>query len=133
VNDASTRAAEILASLAELSSEIRCVVLLDSNGDVLAGSPGENGQRLARVGVELLALARSTEPAGAAVAHVVVSAPNGAVITCRAAGSVAVATTTPEPAVALALHDLRTCLQRLEEPDRPRKRRRVKARNGADA
>jgi len=133
VNDVSTRAAEIVASLTELSSEIRRVVLAESNGDVLAGSAGEEAGELARVGAELLVLAPSAGPAGAAVDHVVVAAPTGAVVALRVGGRMAVATTAPEPAEALVLHDLRTCLRRLDEPEAPRKRRRAKAEEPADA
>jgi hypothetical protein len=133
VDDASTRAAEIVAGLTELSSEIRRVVLAEGNGDVLAGSGGGDGESLARVGVELLALAVEGARAGADVGHVVVAAPNSAVIACRAAGRIAVATTTPEAAEALVLYDLRAALRRFDELQRPPKRRRVKAKDGADA
>jgi hypothetical protein len=133
VNDVSTRAAEIVASLTELSSEIRRVVLADSEGDVLAGSLGEEGGALAHVGAELLAHAPSPVSEGAAVEHVVVAAANGAVFAVRLGPWLAVATTTPEPAEALVLHDLRTCLRRLDEPQARRKRRRAKAQEPADA
>ena len=133
MSDVSTRAAEIVASLTELSSEIRRVVLADSSGRVLAGSVGEEGRGLARVGLELLALASSAGSAGAAVEHVVVAGTAGAVFAVRVGERTAVATTTPEPAEALVLHDLRTCLRRLDEPEAPRKRRRAKAQEPADA
>lgn len=131
MDDASTRGAEIVAALTELSSEIRHIVLADEAGGVLAASAGADGERLARAGAELLAVARPIAGTGAAVAHVVVSAPDGAVVVCRQSGRIAVATTTSEPAEALVLHDLRSCLQGLEKPGRPRTRRRVAARDDA--
>ena len=126
-------AAEIVAALTELSSEIRRVALVAADGKVLAVSSGADGERLARVAAELFDLSETTAPSDASIVDVRVDLPEGGVIACRDAGRIAVATTTPEPAAALVLHDLRTCLGRLDEADRPRRRRRPAARVEVDA
>jgi hypothetical protein len=133
VDDAAARAAEALAALTELSSEIRAAALVDADGAVLASTGGAHGGLLARTGTQLLDAAAGTAAAGAAVEHVDVSLPAGSVIALRDEGRVAVATTGPKPATALVLHDLRTCLRRLAEVERPRRGRRQPAGEAADA
>jgi len=83
VDDASTRAAEIVAALTELSSEIRRVALVAADGTVLAASSGADGERLARVAAELFDLSETTAPSDAAIVDVRVDLPEGGVIACR--------------------------------------------------
>jgi hypothetical protein len=116
-------AGEALAELTGLSSEIRAAALVGPARDVLAATPGL-GERLPEVASELLEAAALTEPART-VESVVVELAGGAVFVVCADGSVAVATTGPEPVAALVVHDLRTCLERLAPPPpRPRARRK---------
>lgn len=98
-------AAEALAELTALSSEIEQAAIVDETGVVLAATGASDGDRLAGVAAELF----GTAPAEAA--YIEVSLAAGSVFAVRDNGRVAVATTKPEPASALVLHDLRTLLQ----------------------
>ena len=102
-------AAGNLAELVALSSEIEQAAIIDETGLVLAATASSDGERLARAAAELLDVAPT---ASAHIAHVEVDLAGGSVFALRDAGRVAVATTGPEPASALVLHDLRTLLQR---------------------
>ena len=82
--------------------------MLDEGGDVVAAAPGPaaaSGEAAARLWE---AAGRSAVAGG--LAHVVVPVPDGAVAILEAHGHRAVAVTGPDPAVALLLFDLRTCL-----------------------
>lgn len=75
---------------------------------MVAASPGpadSSGEAVARLWE---AAGRSAGPGG--LAHVVVPVPGGAVAVVEAHGHRAVAVTGSDPAVALLLFDLRTCL-----------------------
>lgn len=105
-------AAETLARLTALSSEIKRAAIVDRDGAVLAATSAADGESLARAAAALLDIA----PAAAAdVAHVAVGVADGSVVAVRASGRVAVAITTAEPATALVLHDLRTALEQASD------------------
>jgi hypothetical protein len=91
------------------SREIERAVIADAEGDPLAASAGTAAARLARLGGELVSSGGRVRP-GAEVERVEVALRSGSVFAVRLGGLVAVATTTPEPASALVLHDLRACL-----------------------
>ncbi len=88
-----------------LSSEIRRAAIVDEAGAVVGATAGADGEGLAQAAAELLAAA----PAG--VTYVEVGLATGSVFAVRDGGRSAVATTSPEPASALVLHDLRTLLR----------------------
>ena len=103
-------AAGSLADLIALSAEIEHAAVIDETGVVLAATGTSSvGERLARAAAELLDAAPT---ASADIAHVEVGLAAGSVFAVRDGGRIAVATTRPEPASALVLHDLRTLLQR---------------------
>jgi len=81
--------------------------VLDTAGEVVAAAP-------AAAAAPGEAVVRLWEAAGrraaAGLEHVVVPLPGGAVAVVEAHGHRAVAVTGPDPAVALLLFDLRTCL-----------------------
>lgn len=85
---------------------------MGGDGEIEAGSgTDERARELADAGRELLVAAASVRP-GVEVEHVSVALPNGSVVVARAAGRAVVATTVPEPALALVLYDLRAALVR---------------------
>ena len=102
-------AAETLAALIAISSEIEAAAIVDETGVVLAATAPSDGERLARAAAEFF---DSAPTASAEIAHVEVRLAAGSVFAVRDGGRVAVATTRPEPASALVLHDLRMLLQR---------------------
>ena len=104
-------AAETLAQLSALSSEIECAAIVDAEGVVLAATAAADGEKLARAVAELFDAAPPSAAAG--VAYVEIDLALGSVFAVRDRGQVAVATTGPEPAAALVLHDLRALLQRI--------------------
>jgi hypothetical protein len=105
-------AGEALTELTRLSSEIDRAAVVDEGGGLVAATPGAPGARLARAAHDLLRGAASVRR-GAVVDRVEVALPAGSVFAVRGGGLVAVATTAPEPASALVVHDLRECLARI--------------------
>jgi predicted regulator of Ras-like GTPase activity (Roadblock/LC7/MglB family) len=105
--DAAETLAQSLERLRTLSSDIKRAAIVDRDGAVLAATSTADGERLASAASELLDAA---PPASAAATHVEVGLAVGSVFAVRDNGQVAVATTGPEPASALVLHDLRTLL-----------------------
>ncbi len=105
-------AAESLAELIALSTEIERAAIIDEGGVVLAVTALVDGEQLAQAAAELLDAAPA---ASAQIAHVEVGLAAGSVFAVRDGARVAVATTRPEPASALVLHDLRTLLRQTEK------------------
>ena len=101
-------AAAVLAELIAVSSEIKRAALVDPTGLVLAATTTTDGERLSKAAAELFDAAPST---AVAVAYVEVGLALGSVFAVRDGRRVAVATTGPEPASALVLHDLHTLLR----------------------
>lgn len=109
----------------ELSSQVRTAVVLDDAGAVVAATPGEAAvtDALARAAVELTEAARELHAGDGDVTRVEVELAEGAVFVVRGKKGLAIAATTdPEPTAGLVVYDLRTCLDRIDE--RPRRRRR---------
>lgn len=115
-----------LSELVELSSQVRSAVVLDGQGAVLAATPDDPvvAERLARTALELAAAARELHGGGSDVTRVEVDLAEGAVFLVRDKGLAVAATTGPAPTAGLVVYDLRTCLERIEEP-RPKRRRRA--------
>ena len=102
-------AAAALTELMALSSEIRRAAIVDEVGALVGATAGADGEKLARAAAELLAVA----PAG--TTYVEVGLATGSVFAVQDGGRSAVATTSPEPASALVLHDLRTLLRHVAD------------------
>ena len=51
----------------------------------------------------------------------------GALFVLREGGRTIAAVTGPQPTAGLVVYDLRTCLERITEPDKPKRRSRAKA------
>jgi predicted regulator of Ras-like GTPase activity (Roadblock/LC7/MglB family) len=124
-------AAQALADLTEISSQIESAVLADGDGTVLASTFGDDGRAkgVAEAAVELLRESEAVSPQGAEeLVQLQAATPEGSVFVVRDAGSVVAAVTGGEPTVGLVFYDLRTCLRLVgHEPEgakKPARRRR---------
>jgi predicted regulator of Ras-like GTPase activity (Roadblock/LC7/MglB family) len=132
-------AAQALADLTEISSQIQAAALVDGEGRIAASTlPDEaRAQEFARVARELLGAAEAVRSAGGdALTQLEVATAEGSVFVVRDGDRAIVATTSAEPTVGLVFYDLKSCLRSAadetppEEPksDEPKpKRRRKKA------
>lgn len=121
-------AAEALAELTELSSQVERAVVLRADGSVLASTPegDASAQALATAALELLAAAFELRSAPQEVSRVEVELAEGALFVLHEHGRTIAAATGPEPTSGLVAYDLRTCLQRISEPEKPKRRRSTK-------
>ena len=117
-------AAQALAELTELSSQVERAVVLDSGGAVVGATPedGELANELARAARDLLAAAGSLHPSGGDVTRVEVELAEGGLFVLREGERTIAATTGPSPTAGLVAYDLRTCLQRIDD-EKPKRRR----------
>ena len=100
-------AAEALAELREISSQIEAAAIADDRGTVIAAT-GADGAELAAAGIALLeraAQARGREPA-----QLSASTDRGSVFVVRDGDRRIVATTKPDPIAGLVFYDLKNCL-----------------------
>jgi outer membrane biosynthesis protein TonB len=117
-------AAQALADLSEISSQIEAAVLLDGSGAV-AGSTladEERSRRIAETAARLLEAAAdaSTGRAGETPVQLEAAMPEGSVFVVREGGHTIVATTAPDPIAGLVLYDLKSCLRSLETEPAPK-------------
>ena len=115
-------AAQALADLTEVSTQIQGAVLAEAGGKVLASTfPAENGSAVVEAALELLRTAGETrgEPARSELAQVLAATGDGSVFLVRDERHVVAAVTAPDPTVGLIFYDLKTCL-RLLEPEKPK-------------
>lgn len=108
-----------LEELAELSAQVRAVVVLGPDDVVEAALPDDPGlgEPLARAGVELLRTAADAHPGHGSPTRVEVALAERSVFAVREHGRTIVATTVADPVAGLVLYDLRTCLARCAEAD----------------
>lgn len=120
-------AAQALADLTEISSQIREAALLGADGALVAGS-----ERVARAGRELLEAAGEVRPEGS-LTQAEASTAAGSLFVVRDGDRIVAATTGPEPTVGLVFYDLKAALRSAEpgeEAPKPRRTRRRKADDG---
>jgi len=117
-------AAQALAELMELSSQINVAVVLDADGAVLASSSDDSARTAALTASiqELVAAAADLGSEGRDVTRVEVELDEGAIFVLREGGHVVGATTGANPTSGLVVYDLRTCAQAIQPPE-PKKRR----------
>jgi predicted regulator of Ras-like GTPase activity (Roadblock/LC7/MglB family) len=117
-------AAQALADLTEISSQVEAAVLFDEDGRV-AGSTLVEGDAatLARAAGELLD--RATGFAGGEVTQIEASTPEGSVFVVREGPRRIVATTGPDPTTGLVFYDLKSTLRGASD-EKPRRRRAPK-------
>jgi hypothetical protein len=123
-------AAQALADLTEISSQIEAAVLFDEGGAVLGSTLADDqaAQALARAGAELLERAGELRPDGDGVTQLEASTPEGSVFVVGGEPRRIAATTGPAPTVGLVFYDLKSCLRgAAEDPPPAKRRRRTKA------
>ena len=107
-------AAQALADLTEISSQIQAAVVTDSDGAVLASTLGDDShaKRLAQAALGLLAAAEGVPGgSGRSLAQLEAATAEGSVFVVRDGQQLIVATTNPEPTVGLVFYDLKSCLR----------------------
>jgi predicted regulator of Ras-like GTPase activity (Roadblock/LC7/MglB family) len=124
-------AAQALADLAEISSQIRAAVLFDDDGSVLGETLGDDARakQLVKLATDLLAAARDVSPSGTELVQVEAATEAGSVFLVGDGKRRIVATTEPEPTVGLVFYDLKSCLRGVdgdeEKTKRPARRRKT--------
>ena len=121
-------AAQALADLTEISSQIEAAVLFDEGGAVLGSTLGnaEAAQGVARAAARLLEAAGAFRSEGS-IAQLEASTAVGSVFVVRDGARRIAATTGPAPTVGLVFYDLKSCLRNAEaEPPKPKRPRREK-------
>jgi predicted regulator of Ras-like GTPase activity (Roadblock/LC7/MglB family) len=133
-------AAQALADLTEISSQIRSAVLLEPDGEIAAStlSDESRAQALARAARELVNAAEQVRsPGGESLTQLEVATNEGSVFVVRDADRTIAATTSPEPTVGLVFYDLKSCLRSAAADEQPeekpkRSRRKKPAAKSAD-
>ena len=135
-------AAQALADLTEISSQVVQVAIVDADGEVVA-STIDPPARAARFVDAVARLVDEADAAGAArslpgLAQLEAATLEGSVFVVRDPGGHTIAATTrADPTVGLVFYDLKHCLRSLAEPDagaepaQAAPRRRKKAADGA--
>jgi predicted regulator of Ras-like GTPase activity (Roadblock/LC7/MglB family) len=115
-------AAQALADLTEISSQIDAAVLFDSGGAVQGATLGDEtaAQALASAAAQLLEQADGLRGTEAAVTQVEASLAEGCVFVVREGDRRIAATTVPSPTVGLVFYDLKSAL-RDSAPEEPKK------------
>ena len=109
-------AAEALADLTEISTQIKTAVLVDAQGEVVAssGEDAERGQAIARGARELIAASEDAMGGAAARERLVqlqAATSGGCVFVVQDDDRLVAAITVPEPTVGLVFYYLKTCLR----------------------
>jgi predicted regulator of Ras-like GTPase activity (Roadblock/LC7/MglB family) len=123
-------AAQALADLTEISSQIQAAVLFDESGTVQGSTlrDEESANALASSAARLLARVDELAAGGAAVTQLEAATDDGSVFVVRDGARRIAATTGPAPTVGLVFYDLKSCLHgAAEEPAKPKRTRRKKA------
>jgi len=132
-------AAQALADLTEISSQIRAAVLFDESGEVAASTldSEERSRELAQAATDLLRTAEGLRTGGdGELTQLEAATVDGSVFVIRQGARRIVATTSPEPTVGLVFYDLKSCLRGVEddpEPAKPRRRAPRKKESEAEA
>jgi predicted regulator of Ras-like GTPase activity (Roadblock/LC7/MglB family) len=124
-------AAQALADLTEISSQIESAVLFDEQGAVLGSTLPDEGaaKALAQGAAELLDEAAAFRSSDAAVTQLEASTHEGSIFVVRDGSRRIAATTGPSPTVGLVFYDLKSALRGTEEAAaaaKPRSRPRKK-------
>jgi predicted regulator of Ras-like GTPase activity (Roadblock/LC7/MglB family) len=111
-------AAQALADLTEISSQIEAAVLADASGAVLASTlaEAERGERLARAALGLIEAAeKAHDEAKERLVQVEAATPEGSFFVVRDDVRLAAAVTGADPTSGLVFYDLKTCLRLVGE------------------
>ena len=135
---AAVDAAEALADLTDISTQIRLAVLVDASGAVAAsaGVEGERAETIARSARELLAAAEDAMGGASARESLVqlqARTAGGSVFIVRDDERLVAAVTDPDPTVGLIFYDLKTCLRHAAgESLAPKPKARAGSKEAAD-
>ncbi|HET7760335.1 MAG TPA: hypothetical protein VFK62_10465 [Gaiellaceae bacterium] len=114
-------AADALAHLTEISSQIDAAVVLDREGTVVAATVDDDrAGRMAGAALELFR--RADEQREQELVQLDAALEGGSVFVVRDADRLIAATTRAEPTVGLVFYDLKSCLRSLGEapPEKPK-------------
>jgi len=128
-------AAQALADLTEISSQIEAAVLFDEGGGIVGSTLGDAAAAgaLARAGTELLAGADAVRPGAGAVTQLEASTADGSVFVVRQGAQRIAATTVAQPTVGLVFYDLKSCLRgAAAEAPKPKRTRAPKKKETTD-
>ena len=123
-------AAQALADLTEISSQIEAAVLMEADGTVLVSTFADEARatRLAHASRDLLAAAEQVRgDSGEPTAQLEAATAEGSVFVVRDGQRLIAATTSPEPTVGLVFYDLKSCLRAVAAADDEETRPRPKA------
>jgi predicted regulator of Ras-like GTPase activity (Roadblock/LC7/MglB family) len=122
-------AAQALAELRELSSQVERAVVLEEGGEVLAATDGDSveAQELAGAAQALVAAAGELHATAGEVTRAEVELAAGGFFVLREGGRTIAATTGPSPTAGLVVYDLRTCLHAIDAKPKRRRAPRKKA------
>jgi predicted regulator of Ras-like GTPase activity (Roadblock/LC7/MglB family) len=130
-------AAQALADLTEISSQIEAAVLFDEGGAVLGSTLADEAaaRSLAEGAAGLLDGAAALRSGEAAVTQLEASTHTGSVFVVRDGSRRIAATTGPSPTVGLVFYDLKSCLRGTAEaaPAKPKPRPRKKKETADEA
>jgi predicted regulator of Ras-like GTPase activity (Roadblock/LC7/MglB family) len=109
-------AAQALADLTEISSQIEAAVLFDESGAVQGATLADEraAAELARAAADLLERAGRFRSSGE-VTQLEAATDSGSVFVVRDGSRRIAATTAPQPTVGLVFYDLKSCLRNAEE------------------
>ena len=112
-------AAQALADLTEISSQIQAAVLFRADGSVISSTLEHDArtQQLAEGARALLSAADEASADQGPLVQLEAATPEGSVFVLRGSELVVAATTTPEPTVGLVFYDLKSCLRAAETPE----------------
>jgi predicted regulator of Ras-like GTPase activity (Roadblock/LC7/MglB family) len=125
-------AAQALADLTEISSQIESAVLAGADGAVAGSTYGDDKRagKVAEAALELLREAEQARAEGSAeLVQLQAATPEGCVFVVRDGAHVVAAVTGADPTVGLVFYDLKTCLRLVgeEEQKKPARRTRKKS------
>ena len=118
-------AAQALADLTEISTQIQAALILDEKGAVVASTVADDAAagQVATAALDLLAAAEETGGDGSVpLTQILVATDAGSVFVVRGDERIATAITGLEPTVGLVFYDLKTCLRlSAEKPEKAKK------------
>jgi len=121
-------AAQALADLTEISSQIEAAVLFDATGAVQGSTLADEGKArgLAEAAARLLERADAVREEDVAVTQVEAALADGCVFVVRDDDRRIAATTVANPTVGLVFYDLKSCLRDSAPEEKPKRRTRKK-------
>ena len=133
-------AAQALADLTEISSQIEVAVLASDDGTVVAStfSDASAGESFAEAAAELLRNAAGPERhASQELVQLQAMTPQGSVFVVRDGSHLVAAVTGRDPTVGLVFYDLKTCLRLVgseePQPKKPARKRPTKKETGGSS